>query len=73
MRDIMNKSGQILLIGCMLSIVSSCAAAYTNIEPLGDNKYRITELKQVPFRIKGVLLECTGSGTTMKCKEVASE
>lgn len=69
----MNKSCKILLVGCLLSIVSSCAAAYTNIEAVGENKYRITEMKQAPFRIKGVLLECTSSGATLRCKEIASE
>lgn len=69
----MNKSCKVLIVGCLLSFASGCAAAYTNIEPVGENKYRITEMRQSIFRVEGVLLECTGSGATMKCKEVAVE
>jgi hypothetical protein len=69
----MNKSCKILLVGCLLSFAAGCAAAYTNIEHVGEDKYRITEMKQGIFRIEGVLLECIGSGATMKCKEIAIE
>lgn len=32
---------------------------------------RTVWIKQGVFGVEGVLLECTGSGATMKCKEVA--
>jgi hypothetical protein len=68
----MTRTTILMLLGCLLALgVTGCAGAYTNIEPVGENKYRVTEVKQGAFRLKGVLLECTGEGATMKCKEVA--
>jgi hypothetical protein len=70
----MSRTASTLLIAAVLGIgLSGCAATYTNIEPVGDakdGKYRITEIKQGGMRLKGVVLECEGQGTTMKCKEV---
>jgi hypothetical protein len=70
----MSRNTTTILMATLLGIVlSGCAAAYTNIEPVGEGKYRVTEIKQGAFRLKGVLLECEGKGTTMKCKEIAVE
>ncbi|GEM_PF-3868432 len=52
------------------SVLSGCAAAYTNVEPVGENTYRLTEIRSGAFRLKGVVLECKGSGTTLTCKEI---
>lgn len=68
----MKRSISLVILMCLaLVALSGCAGAYTNIEPLGDGKYRVTGVKASFFRLKGMLLECQGQGTTMRCKKVA--
>lgn len=58
----------------VLSALQGCApTAFTNIESIGDGKFRVTEVKAGFFRVKGILYECQGSGATLKCVEIGTK
>ena len=68
----MNK-GKIALTLLIGFVLAGCSAAYTSIQPAGENAYYITRTNQGFFKVSGTLYQCTAQGKKMVCTEVDSK
>jgi len=68
----MNK-GKIVLTLLVGFVLAGCSAAYTSIQPAGENAYYITRTNTGMFKISGTLYQCAAQGKKMVCSEVDSQ